>query len=269
MLHILFIILKMIGIIMGAILGIAVLLFCIVFFVPMRYQIEAGCDGTWKGLEMRAKASWLCHLVSGHVFYQDEKITWQMRIFWKKLNVEKKKQRELSTSVKPEQSVQMNTPEKLEKSNKSEKTAERHRQKAEKKKYTFPNICDKIKSLTEKKEKLTEFVSDAVHKSAFSRIRQEVVRLGRFLRPQKLKMNVRFGFEDPYHTGRTLAVLSMLYPFYGEYMNITPDFEEQVLEGDLFIKGHVHGIYAVIIVWNLFFDKNIRIAYKNLKTFKI
>ena len=46
MLHILLFVLKIIGIIITAILGILVLLLCIVLFVPYRYEIKGRSEGT-------------------------------------------------------------------------------------------------------------------------------------------------------------------------------------------------------------------------------
>lgn len=119
-------------------------------------------------------------------------------------------------------------------------------------KYTYQTMCDKIKVLLEKKEKLTEFLAEPIHKAAWGRLKKELFRILRLLRPRKFTGAVRFGLEDPYDTGRILAVLSMLYPFYGEHIDIYPDFEYRILEGHLLIKGRIRGIYAVIVLWNLF-----------------
>ena len=136
-------------------------------------------------------------------------------------------------------------------------------------KYTYQTMCDKVKVLLDKKEKLTEFLSEPIHKAAWIRLKREAFRILRFLRPKKLTGSVQFGLEDPYNTGRALAVLSMLYPLYGEHIDIYPNFEQQVLEGHLLIKGRIRGIYAVIVLWNLFFDKQIRTTYEHIKTFKL
>ena len=98
---------------------------------------------------------------------------------------------------------------------------------------------------------------------------KRIVQNSSALRPRKFTGAVRFGLEDPYDTGRILAVLSMLYPFYGEHIDIYPDFEYRILEGHLLIKGRIRGIYAVIVLWNLFFDKQVRTTYEHIKTFKL
>ena len=68
---------------------------------------------------------------------------------------------------------------------------------------------------------------------------KRIVQNSSAFKTEEIYRRVRFGLEDPYDTGRILAVLSMLYPFYGEHIDIYPDFEYRILEGHLLIKGRI------------------------------
>lgn len=71
MLHILFLILKIIGIILGTLLAVLLIGFCIALFVPVRYQIEASrteAEGA-PPIEASAKITWLLHLVNIRIQY--------------------------------------------------------------------------------------------------------------------------------------------------------------------------------------------------------
>ena len=85
MLHIILLILKIIGWILLAILGLLVLLICVVFFVPLRYRAEGRCRGTLDSLYGKIRFSWFMHLVSGSAVYDGGKLMWTVRIAWKKL----------------------------------------------------------------------------------------------------------------------------------------------------------------------------------------
>ena len=85
MLHILLLILKIIGIIIAVILGILVLLVCVVLFVPVRYDMEAVSKGALAGTYMKAKVTWLLHLVRVNLCFEDKMFSWQVRIAWKKI----------------------------------------------------------------------------------------------------------------------------------------------------------------------------------------
>lgn len=135
--------------------------------------------------------------------------------------------------------------------------------------YTFNRICAKMKEAAEKKDKVLEFLEDEVHRNAFTKVKKELVWMKRFLKPKRIMLNLRFGFEDPYYTGKLLAGLSMLYSFAGEYMTIEPEFEEQILEGKTYIKGNLQFFNLVIMAGKVILDRNVRATYRDIKNFKL
>lgn len=303
MLHIIGMILKIIGIILAVILGILVLLICIVLFVPLRYQVDAGFSGTIESARVKVKCSWLLHLISASADLENGELKWRARILHKKFGSELEAQEaeeaveevaaaetgdavvkpvvaEMPEREKPLLREPVVTVQEAEKDEKTPRKRKRFFVRITEKlkslyekinaffkniKYTFKKICDKIKVLVEKKELVVEFIEDEVHILAFARLKKEAFRLLKFLKPKKFQLRTRFGFEDPYHTGQALALLSVIYPFVGGQLSVEPDFEERVMEGELFIKGKVRAFYAVIMAWNLFWDKNVRKLYADVK----
>lgn len=146
---------------------------------------------------------------------------------------------------------------------------EKCRQAFQKIKCTIQRFCDKIKALSDKKEKLTSFVSDDVHKTAFLRGKKEAFRLLRRLRPKKIRAKIHYGFDDPCLTGQLLAGLSILYPFIGEQTEIVPDFEHKILEGELLIKGKIRILHFAVMMWNLLWCREVRTTYKHVKSFEL
>ena len=61
----------------------------------------------------------------------------------------------------------------------------------------------------------------------------------------------------------------MLYPIYGERIQIYPDFEDKVFEGEIHVRGYMQVVTFVALLWNLFFDKNIRNTYHDYKKLKL
>ena len=84
MLHILLTILKIIGIILLAILGLLILLLCIVFFVPLRYVINAETKGDFASTNVKIQFYWFLHLVSGQVTYLEEEIDYKNGILFER-----------------------------------------------------------------------------------------------------------------------------------------------------------------------------------------
>ena len=369
-LHIIGLILKIIGIILLVILGILLLLIGILLFVPLRYELNATFPGKLEEAEGYLKVSWLLHLVSGKIVYQDGDVKWQGRIAWKKLgdvpeaeekpekkpdgkkNVREKlpdkndtaevaeskkspekekeasaKKAEFGANAKPEHAEVKNEkpqanaaklpdeklktetqkssgretailseteenatqemvfkdegeatktqkgPRKRKKPVKAfgkliRKLSQKLRQILEKIKCTWKNLCDKIKNIAEKKEKILEFLEQENHKAAFERGKKELIWVKRFLKLKKLRIKLHFGFEDLYHTGQVLALCGMLYPFIGENMDLEPDFEKRVLEGSVYIKGRLRAVHMVIFAVKLLVDKDLRSTYHDIRAFK-
>ncbi len=282
MLHILFLILKIIGIILLAILGMLVVLLCLVLFVPVQYQLKAETPDGVERLSVHAEVFWLLYLIYGYYDYREKKADWQVRIGWWKLNKKKEKEKKATESNAGTESTSkdavLKDTESIGKRKNTEKQTHHGSPKAadtEKKqnwfqkiKCTIQKICDKIKAILETKERLVNFLTDERHLAAFRRVKKEIGILTKHIRPRTIKGKVRFGLADPYHTGQVLAALSMLYPFYEEHIEINPEFEREILEGNVSMKGRVSVVCFLRIVWNLYFDENIKQTYKNYKLLK-
>ena len=136
-------------------------------------------------------------------------------------------------------------------------------------KCTFGKLCDKIKALSGKKEKLEEFLRDEVHKGAYYKCKKELFRLMKHLKPKKADVRIIYGFDDPYYTGQALAVFGVLYPFVGGCISVTPDFEHQVLKGSAYLKGKIYLWHFVQSGWKLIWNRNVRQTYRDIRNFKI
>lgn len=304
MLHILLLILKILGIIIAAVLGILVLLISIVLFVPIRYEVKAKCDGTVETLKSKGAATWILHLFRVDFYFKDKKLKWKLRMAWlKKSNqVSNKKRKEGKPNEEAKESEAVE--EKVEETQKNvqQEKSKNHGEKdkstdgktsdkisgteekckteketlhqkiekfIDKIKCTFRNICDKIKEILEKKEKVSVFLKDKSHVVAYQKTKKVLFKMLKRIRPKKTEVKVRFGFEDPYVTGQVLAGLSMFYPFIGGITEIYPDFENKVLKGTVNLKGKLrlwHIAYAVLKLW---ICKAVRVTYEDIKNFKL
>ena len=289
MLHILWMLLKIIGIIILVILGLVLITLGVVFLVPLKYNGSAVLDKEKEKSTVKLKFSWLLYLISGNVSYIDKQLTYEIRVLGKKLqlnqdndnieefvenkekeveaedNLAKKITKDVISDVISDVTEEPSTTSSEKKTNKQVKKKKPKKESVLKKiKYTFQNICDKIKMLKQKKDKVETFLKNETHKSAFKKLWKEIGKLLKSLKPKHLKVNAHFGFEDPSITGKVLAVLSILYPFYGDNIKIQPDFENVVIEGDLYLKGKIRVIYAVRLAWNLIWNKNVRTTLKDI-----
>ena len=103
MIHILFLILKIIGWILLFLLAILLLLILTILFYPVRYRLSAKGENTLDTLVADGKVSWLFHLISGSASYEHGELQWKLRLAWKKFASSEEEQNETSEkSVVPE-----------------------------------------------------------------------------------------------------------------------------------------------------------------------
>ena len=103
MIHILFLILKIIGWILLFLLAILLLLILTILFYPVKYRFSAKGENTLDTLVADGKVSWLFHLISGSASYEHGELKWKLRLAWKKFASSEEEQNETSEkSVVPE-----------------------------------------------------------------------------------------------------------------------------------------------------------------------
>lgn len=87
------------------------------------------------------------------------------------------------------------------------------------------------------------------------------------IRPRKVKGYLKYGFTDPSITGQLTGVLYVLRPVAFSGLELEPVFEteELILEGDLYLKGHIRAVHIVRVGLKLLFDKNLKHLRKRLK----
>ncbi len=151
----------------------------------------------------------------------------------------------------------------------------------------FERICDKIsdifakigtfitgvkdklssvwQSIIQKKEDATEKVNDMIRiindegNREFARFVWEQLKyLLKKIKPTKGRLYVHFGMDDPETTGKIAMYLAVLYGLMGIEINIHPDFDEKVMEGELYLKGKLQLITILIIAVRLYMNKHFK-----------
>lgn len=287
-------ILKWLGILLLVLLGLVLTVLLAVLFVPVRYEAE----GSFRGeLLAKGQISWLWRLFSIQAVYDgDTEVS--LRIFGvkpgrKKETAERTEKTETPDPVvtgsgkRPEEEVPVyesrpkaevpasekhqgteegikeKVPAAGTKNAKNGQKKKRVRQSLfQKIKVTFQRICGKLKTAEERWQKLMEFLEKEENKNTFRLLKRQVIRFFKHVLPGKVSGTVRFGFEDPYTTGRILTYISPFYGWYGRTIQVVPVFDEQVLDGELSLKGRIRIATLLFIGFQVWRDKNFRTLLK-------
>lgn len=121
-------------------------------------------------------------------------------------------------------------------------------QKFQKIKYTIGNICDKIKEIWNNISYYLELLQEEPTRQFLADVRLRAGKMMKSVMPRHIKADIRFGTGSPDTTGYLYGAYCMVFPTPGSRVNVIPDFEEAVFQGEFAISGHVT---AGILLWNL------------------
>ncbi len=313
MLHILWMLIKLILILLGTVLGLAVLVLLLLLFCPVRYSAEALKEtSSFKETEAAVRVSWLFGGISFTFRRIQGKNTQKLCVFGIPVLslLQKRKQKKAAAgkvqtaeksslseqpTEKPLPETEISLPQKKKpdipygsaeaKQKKDPETGTSDLSESDEKirtenKNKISALPDKLKEIMDRLAQLPSMLSkipltirriyDKIDwyrqffeyprtKEAVSLVLDRSKKLMHHIFPKKIKGKVTFGSEDPSITGTALAVLGMTMPFHKNRVEIVPVFDNQnILEGNIKIKGRIYGFVPVKMLAELYFNKNIK-----------
>lgn len=280
MLHILLLLLKIIGFLILGILGLLLGLILLVLFVPVRYVLDGAYDGKLTGM---VRVTWLLHMLSVMVSYEEESRTvvkvFGYRLFRKQENTDEDLAEEMTEALpveaspadKPRESAfekEMTDPMLEQRAAKpgkeSTEKAKAHETPAKTK--FFDHVYGKLKQMYDRWERIQEFLHRPENQETFRLVFRQTKALLCHLLPQKASGNVTFGFDDPYTTGQVLSAASIFYAWYGGSIALTPVFDDEVLEGNLQLKGRIRLGTILALGIRILMNKNARILIRRWRS---
>lgn len=295
-------ILKIIGIILAALLGIVVLGILLVLFCPFRYRIWGSYH---EKPDISIRVAWLMCIFQ---FRMDITDTQQMYLrilgFRKNLSREEEETNESEeSSGLEEESETTNTVEnafdkkRIETNRSDAATVEENSGEEEFRNKEDPkdsiemkstdlsrktpekkiSISQKVKRLWEKikralfniKEtavKIKKLYMDPRNKLAFTKLKQSVAKFFRVLHPKKFQLKLKFSTGSPDTTGQLLGVIAMFPIGYRNGWNIVPDFTADAFYADaeFDVRGRVLGISLIKLACSIILDKNCKRLYNKV-----
>ena len=112
---------------------------------------------------------------------------------------------------------------------------------------------------------LTDFWNLEDNVKARESIWRELKFLWKHSRPRKADLTLHFGFEDPSWTGQCMGVLSILNVWYPGRIFLKPEFEQEIFEGTLYIKGHMMLAVPLLSIFRLWRDENVMKMYRRFR----
>lgn len=323
MIHILFMILKALGILLLVLLFLVLLIVCTVLFLPFCYRAQVLKEEEgFACVKASGRVSWLFGAVALTASYEEQKPEAQILLFgasletWKRrlkkirrgeASVPRTEENETENALEAEKTAEQKAPDQKEKQQKVIVQKEQPEQEQEPdapKKSILERFFGRIEYLPEKLlnlasrllqtafrllelpfrllekleqkiqagrrlkrkwESVKKFFRSKMFREALLHAKKEVLYFLKKAAPKKVTGTVRFGFDDPALTGETLGILGMIYGKLPKDLSIQPDFEQEILRGDVRMKGSFQAVTAAGIALRLFRDQNLRKTIRHFK----
>lgn len=252
------------GYVLLIILAVIALLIALVLFLPVVYSVKVKKKD---GFDAAGNVRWLFGAVWFSFSFDKGGLNWNLRIFGYPVGKKLQSKRKVVKAKKAEYAPAKKQPtikpgERVDESSGPSRTGinrlkenEAFEEKAkpsftEKIRFTFKNICDKLKKAKELK-------------AVFDKAKPVLAKLLKAVLPKKISGYIDFGFDDPATTGIFIGVISALCIPIPEGLKVTPYFNEKKFECDVKIAGRIFIIVLLINIVRLFKIPEIRKLLKD------
>lgn len=122
----------------------------------------------------------------------------------------------------------------------------------------FWKIRDAILTTERKLDKICAMIADPDNREAVVFVLRQVKTLLKHIAPTKHGIYVKAGFDNPATTGQVLGAYSVVNNILRLNFVLEPDFENEVLESKVFVKGRIRVVNLLIIGIKVITNKTIR-----------
>lgn len=134
-------------------------------------------------------------------------------------------------------------------------------------KYTIKKMYDTMNKIKGNIKYYVRLWQAESTQRAFSKCKRRLKQVIKSIAPRRFKLNLHLGFDDISITGEIMALYGMLYPVHSGSIDLLPDFEKNVVEGDIFFKGKITICIILWVLGTLYFDKDIKLFIRRFKRY--
>ncbi|MGP1433616.1 MAG: hypothetical protein ACTTKP_04990 [Catonella sp.] len=128
---------------------------------------------------------------------------------------------------------------------------------------------ERLKGINLKKEAIIHFLNSEGTLDGAWYLFTQGKRLIKMVCPKRIKGWLRFGTGDVYTEGQYLSYLCLIYPFLGRQFEIIPEWDEEVIETDVFFSGRITLFIIILVILKVLFSKRVKLLRKNFNRCKI
>ncbi len=120
------------------------------------------------------------------------------------------------------------------------------------------SIRTKKEDLSGKIDSFYEVINDEDNRELVRFLWEQLKKLLRIIKPKKGKLYIHYGMDNPETTGKIAMYLAVLYGWLGIDINILPDFEQKIMEGEIQLKGSIRLFGIIVIALKVYTNKQFK-----------
>ena len=131
--------------------------------------------------------------------------------------------------------------------------------------FKIKSIYDKISNVIYNIKYYIAIFQEEDTKQLLANAWDAVLKILKSIRPKVFECKGEFGFATPDTTGQAYGIYCAVLPHLGEHVQLVPNFEEQVLRGEVKLKGKITIFVIVLNALRIVFDKRLQPLINKLK----
>jgi len=121
---------------------------------------------------------------------------------------------------------------------------------------------DRLKSvkenLSEKIQKSLDMINNPNNRKMVAFLWEQTKKLLCILKPKKFALYAHFGFKNPDITGKIAMYAAVLYGIIGQELKLYPDFDREVIEGEIYMKGSIQLFPITLIALKVYRNEQVK-----------
>jgi len=126
-------------------------------------------------------------------------------------------------------------------------------------------IWNKIKELTGQAQYFIGIIREEDTRQFVSQVIKRLLKICRRIKPRRIFGELLIGTGSPDTTGYVMAAYGMIYPYLGQNLSITADFDRKILRGEVNAKGRILLVFLVYHGLMILLDRRLHALIRKLK----
>lgn len=119
-------------------------------------------------------------------------------------------------------------------------------------------IYNKCVDIYENIEYYVDAINDERNKQVISLCFAKLKDIINNIKPSKIHGIIKYGSDDPYNMGQIMTIYGILYPIIHDKIQIVPEYDYDVVDIDLLIKGRITGVVLIWALIKIYFNKDFK-----------